>query len=328
MTSNTENAVREGKFVKVSLPTWFGVNEHRSKIALAAVIAVLIIVTASQSPVFFTVRNFINVASQIAVLGVLASGTTLLMVSRGMDLSIGSSVSLSGMVLASVMLQGFPIWLAIVACLAVAGAVGAINGLLASFSPIHPFVITLGVLTLLQGLALLVSQTPLYGLPSSFVDWGNSKLFGLPIEVVVFVFIAILTQIVLRGTKLGRWLYAIGGSELAAHLAGIRIRFVKISIYTLNGILVGIAAILLVSQIASAGATMGAGHELSTIAAVAVGGTTLAGGKGDMVGTLLGVMLLGLISNALNLMSISPNWQFVLQGIVIVTAVMAQRDNK
>ena len=242
---------------------------------------------------FFTVRNFINVASQIAVLGVLASGTTLLMVSRGMDLSIGSSVSLSGMVLAYVMLEGFPIWVAIAACLALAGTIGAINGLLASHSPIHPFVITLGVLTLLQGLALLVSQTPLYGLPDAFVKWGSSKLLGLPVEVVVFILVALLAQLILRGTKLGRWLYAIGGSEPAAHLAGIRIRPVKIGIYTLNGLLVGIAAILLVSQIASAGATMGAGHELSAIAAVTVGGTTLAGGKGDMVGTLLGVVLLG-----------------------------------
>ncbi len=329
MANNTDSTATVGaKFEWLSLPTWRGFGEHRSRIALAAVIVVLIVVTASQSPVFFTVRNFINVASQIAVLGVLASGTTLLMVSRGMDLSIGSSVSLSGMLLAYLMLQGFPIWVAIIACLAIAGTIGAVNGLLASYSSIHPFVITLGVLTLLQGLALLVSQTPLYGLPESFIKWGSSKFLSLPVEVVIFILVAVLTQIILRGTKLGRWLYAIGGSEPAAHLAGIRIRFVKIAIYTLNGLLVGIAAILLVSQIASAGATMGAGHELSAIAAVTVGGTTLAGGKGDMVGTLLGVMLLGLISNALNLMSISPNWQFVLQGLVIVTAVMAQRDSK
>ena len=315
MTDNTDNATRVGVALKrMTIPVWHAVAEHRSKVALATVILLLIVVTATQSPVFLTVQNFINVASQVAVLGVLASGTTLLMVSRGMDLSIGSTVSFSGMVLASVMLQGAPVWLAIIACLALAGFVGAINGTLASFSPIHPFVITLGILTLLQGAALLVSQTPLYGLPSSFVEWGTSKLFGLPMEVVVFIVVAIFTQIVLRGTKLGRWLYAIGGSEPAAHLAGIRIRLVKIFTYTLNGLLVGVAAILLVSQIASADATMGAGHELAAIAAVAVGGTTLAGGKGDMIGTLLGVILLGLISNALNLMSISPNWKYVLQG--------------
>lgn len=331
MTDHSDNATiatrMNSRFEAVLFATWREISQQRSRVALAAVIIALTVVTASQSPVFLTTQNFINVASQVAVLGVLASGTTLLMVSRGMDLSIGSSLSLSGMVLAYVMLQGFPVWLAIIACLAVAGTVGAINGTLASYSPIHPFVITLGVLTLLQGAALLVSQTPLYGLPSDFVDWGRSKIIGLPVAVVVFILVAIISHILLRGTKPGRWLYAIGGSEPAAHLAGIRIRSVKIGIYTLNGLLVGIAAILLVSQIASAGATMGSGHELAAIAAVTVGGTTLAGGKGDIVGTLLGVTLLGLISNALNLMSISPNWQYVLQGLVIITAVMAQRDN-
>ncbi|MFB9983013.1 ABC transporter permease [Mesorhizobium newzealandense] len=329
MTSNPENAVGAGTNVKPRLPALGRtVRVYRSRIALASVILLLIAITATQSSVFLTVHNFVNVASQVAVLGVLASGTTLLMVSRGMDLSIGSSLSLSGMVLAFVMLQGAPIWLAIVACLAVAAAVGAVNGTLASYSPIHPFVITLGVLTLLQGLALLVSQTPLYGLPNEFITWGRLKFLGLPIAVVVFALVALFCHILLRATKLGRWLYAIGGSESAAHLAGVRIRTVKIGIYTLNGLLVGIGSILLVSQIGSAGATMGAGQELSAIAAVAVGGTTLAGGKGDMIGTLLGVLLLGLISNALNLMSISPNWQYVLQGLVIVTAVMAQRDAK
>ena len=329
MAHATENIVGGAvNVMKVSLPGLRSLEESKSKLALLAVIIVLTIVTSSISPVFFTTRNFVNVASQVAVLGVLASGTTLLMVSRGMDLSIGSSVSLAGMVLAYLMIEGFPIWLSVFACLFLAAAIGAINGVLASYSPVHPFVITLGVLTLLQGLALLVSQTPLYGLPDAFVAWGRSKILGLPIEVVVFILVAVAVQGILRATKLGRWLYAIGGSEAAAHLAGIRIRYVKVVIYTINGLLVGIAAILLVSQIASAGATMGAGHELSAIAAVAVGGTTLAGGKGDMIGTLLGVMLLGLISNALNLMSISPNWQFVLQGLVIVVAVMAQRDNR
>lgn len=329
MKSNPDSVVGTGAKMKQQTPApGRSLRDYRSRIALASVIVLLIAITATQSPVFLTVHNFVNVASQVAVLGVLAGGTTLLMVSRGMDLSIGSSVSLSGMVLAFVMLQGAPIWLAVVACLAVAATVGAVNGTLASYSPIHPFVITLGVLTLLQGLALLVSQTPLYGLPDVFIQWGSSKFLGLPIAVVIFVLVALFCHILLRATKLGRWLYAIGGSESAAHLAGIRIRSVKIGIYMLNGLLVGIGAILLVSQIASAGATMGAGQELSTIAAVAVGGTTLAGGKGDMIGTLLGVTLLGLISNALNLMSISPNWQYVLQGLVIVTAVMAQRDGK
>lgn len=303
------------------------VNRHASKAALCVVIALVIAITASQSSVFFTADNFKNIFTQIAIVGILACGTTMLMVSGGIDLSIGSSVSFCGLLMAYLMSNGTATALAIAICVGAAAAVGAANGVLAAFSRSHPFVVTLGMLTVLQGGALLISQVPVTGLPDGFVTFTGNELAGVPTIVWIFLGVVVLVHVTLARTKLGRWLYAIGGAEPAARLAGVRVRFVKVVVYTLNGLLVGLAALLLVSQIGSADANMGRGMELSAIAAVAVGGTPLAGGKGDMLGTFLGVFLLGLIANALNLMSISPNWQFVIQGAVIVVAVMAQRGD-
>lgn len=300
-------------------------SPHRSKLALLAVIAIIVAITASRSSVFFTTNNLVNILSQVSVLGILACGTTLLMVSGGLDLSIGANVSFSGMVLADLMIHGWSVTAALAAGMAVAGLVGVVNGILAAFSKSHPFVVTLGSMIALQGAALLVSQTPLFGMPTGFVTFSSHTALGLPAIVWAFLLVAACTQVVLAKTTFGRRLYAIGGSQTAAQLSGVRVRGVKVVAYTVMGLLAGVAAILLVSQIASADASMGNGMELAAIAAVAVGGTPLAGGRGDIVGTLLGVLLLGIISNSLNLMSISPNVQYLLQGLVIVIAVMAQR---
>ncbi len=299
---------------------------YRSQLALVAVIAGLMAVTASQSDVFLTWRNFENVLTQVAVVGILAAGTTLLMVSGGIDLSIGSSVSFSGLVMGWLMAHGTSIALSVAAGIGVAMAVGLVNGTLASFTKTHPFIVTLGMLTLLQGAALLVSDLPITGIPDGFIDLADLQPLGIPLIIWAFAAVALVVHLVLATTKLGRWLYALGGSESAAHLSGVRVRAVKMIVYTLNGALVGIAAALLITQLTSAQARMGDGLELAAIAAVAVGGTPLAGGKGGMGGTLLGVLLIGLIGNALNLMSISSDWQYVIQGAVIVIAVMAQRD--
>jgi ribose/xylose/arabinose/galactoside ABC-type transport system permease subunit len=302
------------------------VVQYRPQLTLGGVIAVLMVVTATQSDVFFTWQNFENVLVQVAVVGILAAGTTMLMVSGGIDLSIGSSLSFSALIMADLMAHGTGAGLAVLVGIGVAMGVGLVNGGLAAYSPTHPFIVTLGMLTLLQGAALLVSELPITAIPDGFLDLAEKEPLGLPLIVVAFLVVALVVHLILATTKFGRWLYAIGGSESAARLAGINVRGVKVALYGLNGVLVGIAAALLITQLTSAQARMGQGLELAAIAAVAVGGTPLAGGKGGMGGTLLGVLLIGLIANALNLMSISSNWQFVIQGAVIVVAVMAQRD--
>jgi ribose/xylose/arabinose/galactoside ABC-type transport system permease subunit len=263
---------------------------------------------------------------QVSVVGILAVGMTMLMVSGGIDLSVGSTLSFSAMVMGTLMAHGTAPGLAVIAGIAVATAVGLINGTLASYAKTHPFILTLGMLTLLQGAALLVSKLPIPVSSEGFLNLGDSRPLGLPVVVMCFLAVTILVNILLVMTKVGRWLYAVGGSESAARLAGVSVRPLKMGIYALNGVLVGVAAALLLLQLTSAQAQMGAGLELTAIAAVAIGGTPLAGGKGSVGGTLLGVLLIGLIANALNLMSISSDLQYVLQRAVIVIAVMAQRD--
>ncbi len=206
-----------------------------------------------------------------------------------------------------------------------ASAIGGATGFLAAKSSHHPFVLTLGVLTLLQGVTLLVSISPVTDIPESFISIIDWRPLGLPLVVFVFGVVVVVTHLTLTYTALGRWLYAIGSSESAARLSGIRIDAVKVVVYAISGVFVGIGGVLMTAQLASAQPEMGRGLELAAIAAVAVGGTPLAGGRGDVLGTLLGVLLLALIGNSLNLLSITSSWQFVLQGLVIVIAVLAQR---
>lgn len=299
---------------------------HKAKLTLLGVILTLSALTAARSDVFLTWENLRNVLTQVSIIGILASGMTLLMVSGGMDLSVGSSVSFSGMAMGGLMQNGTsPVW-AVAVGVSLATLVGVINGTLAAWTKSHPFIVTLGMLTLVQGATLLISDLPYNGIPDSYLAIVDREILGLPFVVVVFLGITLGVHLILATTKLGRWLYAIGGSENAAHLAGIRVRWVKVGIYALNGFLVGWAAMLLVAQLASSQPYMGQGLELAAIAAVAVGGTPLAGGRGDILGTLMGVLLLGLIANALILLGIPNNLQYVLQGAVIIFAVMAQRD--
>jgi ribose/xylose/arabinose/galactoside ABC-type transport system permease subunit len=300
---------------------------HKSRIALIGVILGLVAFTATQSDVFLTWANLENVLVQISITGIIAGGMTVLMVSGGIDLSVGSTVSLAGVVLGTLMAGGMAPIPAIGIGIGVAVAVGAVAGTLAANTTSHPFIVTLGLLTLVQGLALLVTQTPISDLDPGFLDLSSKTVLGLPLVVFVFAVVMLFVHIVLTRTSFGRWLFAIGASESAARLAGIRVRLIKVAAYSLSGVLVGIAAVLLTTQLSSAQPRAGAGLELTAIAAVAVGGTPLAGGRGGIPGTLLGLLLLGLIGNALNLMSIASDWQFVLQGAVIILAVMAQRGD-
>ncbi len=300
-------------------------SEHRSKIALLLVIGTIAAITAFKSEVFLSWANFENILVQCSIIGILAMGTTLLMVSGGIDLSVGSGVSLAGVLLATLMADGWSPLIAVIAAIMTASAIGGATGFLAAKSSHHPFVLTLGVLTLLQGVTLLVSISPVTDIPESFISIIDWRPLGLPLVVFVFGVVVVVTHLTLTYTALGRWLYAIGSSESAARLSGIRIDAVKVVVYAISGVFVGIGGVLMTAQLASAQPEMGRGLELAAIAAVAVGGTPLAGGRGDVLGTLLGVLLLALIGNSLNLLSITSSWQFVLQGLVIVIAVLAQR---
>lgn len=310
--------------IRTAVTRW--VRGHAAMVALLAVLLVLVIVTASQSDVFLTVGNLRNILLQISVLAIVASGMTMLMISGGIDLSVGSLMSLAAVTIALLGAAGVPLPLAILAGFGIGVAVGAGNGLLAAWGKAHPFIVTLGVSILLQGVALSVSGgVPISTIDPALISFGASNVLGIPGPVLVAAAVLLLTGLVLRYTVFGRTLYALGGSEPATRLAGIPVRRMKVLLYAINGVVVTIAAIVLMSRIASAQPLMGTGYELQAIAAVAVGGTPLAGGRGSIVGTLLGVVLLGVISNSLNLLGVSGSFQYVLQGAVIVVAVMSQR---
>lgn len=302
------------------------VRGHAALVALLAVLLVLVVVTASQSEVFLTVGNLRNILLQISVLAVVACGMTLLMIAGGIDLSVGSLMSLAAVTIALLGAAGVPLPVALLAGLGIGVVIGAANGLLAAWGKAHPFIVTLGVSILLQGVALSVSGgVPISTIDPALVAFGASNVGGIPGPVIVAGSALLITGFLLRYTVFGRTLYALGGSEPATRLAGIPVRRVKVLLYAINGVIVTIAAVVLMSRIASAQPLMGTGYELQAIAAVAVGGTPLAGGRGSIVGTLLGVVLLGVISNSLNLLGVSSSFQYVLQGAVIVVAVMSQR---
>lgn len=301
-------------------------RDHAALVGLGAVLLVIAAFTATQSEVFLTVGNLRNVVLQSSVLAIVSTAMTMLMVAGGIDLSAGSVMSLTAVVTATLSVGGVPLPVALAAGLLLATLLGAANGTLAAWSPSHPFIVTLGTAILIQGLAIQVTDgLPISNLDPQFVAFGAGSLAGIPNPVWVAAGVLAACAALMRFTVFGRRLYALGGNERAAVLAGIRVRPAKVALYAIAGLVFGIAGLVLSSRIASAQALMGNGYELQAIAAVAVGGTPLAGGRGGLLGTLLGVLLLGVISNSLNLLGVSGAIQYVLQGAVIVAAVMSQR---
>lgn len=301
------------------------VRTHRSESSLIVVLAVVAIFATTQSDVFLTWQNWRTLLVQGSFVGILACGMTVLMVAGGIDLSVGAAVSFSGMVLGmSAVEWGLPIGVAIVLTLVVATVVGLGNGLLAANSVAHPFILTLGTMTLLSGCALIVDTDPIIDISPGLVDAMASRVAGVPLVVVVFAVAALVCHLLLSQTIVGRHLFAVGGSKDAARLAGVRVPRLTLGMYAFMGLLVGITAILMTGTFSSAGPSAGQGMELTAIAAVAVGGTPLQGGRGGIFGTVLGLLLIVMIGNVLNLLAIDPNLQYVLVGAIIVIAVMVQ----
>ena len=291
------------------------------------VLLVGIIITAIFQPVFLTVSNIANVLSQIAVLGILTMAQTIVLISGGIDLSVGSNVALSGVAAGLLFLHGVPLWIDCIAALGCATVIGLINGLLIAQNRAHPFIITLGMLTLLEGIAeLITGGSPVNDMGALATTLGGTIFFGIPTAVVLLFVIVVLTALFLARTPLGRAAYAIGGNEEASYLSGIPIKRTKIYIYTLAGVIAGIAALTLSGILNAAEANIGTGLELQSIAAAVIGGTPLIGGRGGAWRSLQGVLLLGVVSNSLNLMSVGANYQNIALGVIVLIAVMVQKN--
>ncbi|TJW10986.1 MAG: ABC transporter permease [Mesorhizobium sp.] len=310
--------------------------EGRAFFALIAIIVVF----SMLSPYYLSVANFLTMASHVAIFGILAVGMLLVILNGGIDLSVGSTLGLAGVV-AGFLMQGVtlnwfgvvlypPVWVvAVLACM-LGAAVGLINGVLIARFKVPAFVATLGVMYMARGLALLMTSGLTYNNLGGRPDLGNTgfdalgfnRLFGVPTGVVVLAVIAFIGSITLNRTAFGRWLYASGGNERAAELSGVPVKTVQVSVYVLSGICAAIAGLILSSQLTSAGPTAGTTYELTAIAAVVIGGAALTGGRGNIRGTLLGAFVIGFLSDGLVIIGISSYWQTVFTGAVIVLAVL------
>ncbi len=279
------------------------------------------------SPSFLTLNNFVNVTLQIAIYGILAVGMTLIMITGGIDLSVGSVVALSGVAAAILSKKGIlpvdmMVIVAISAGLAVGVAVGALSGGLISRFSIPPFIVTLAMMTICRGLVFILTGGFTEGeLPPHFGILGRGHLWFVPVPVILMAVLFATGHILLRQTALGRHIYALGGNEEAARLSGIRIRQTKTLVYSLNGLLAGLAGVTLAARLGAGAPASGVGYELDVIAAVVVGGTSLSGGRGSLVGTLAGTIFIGVLNNGLNLANVDPYTQKVALGVVILAAV-------
>jgi ribose/xylose/arabinose/galactoside ABC-type transport system permease subunit len=293
------------------------------------VIALLVISAALSfaHPGFLTVPNLLNVARQISINGILAVGVTLVLLTGGVDLSLGSVVALAGVVAASMAHPDeYPVLVPILLGVATGALCGAANGVMVTRGLIPSFIATLGMMTAARGLALVVSNgRPVSNLSDSFTRLGGD-IGIVPIPAIILAVIALVTFLILKHFRLGRHLYAVGGNAEAARASGIHVGAIRMIAYTACGAMAGVAGVVLAARITTGQPNAGAGYELDAIAAVVIGGTSLSGGVGSVGGTILGALLVGVINNGLDLMNVSSYYQAIVKGAIIIGAVWLDRN--
>ena len=291
----------------------------------AGILFVLIVICVFLSiatPNFLTEKNIMNVARQFSVTAIIAVGMTYVIVTAGIDLSVGSIVAFSGCMTALALVNGWSIPVSILVGVGLGTLVGFVNGLLIVKVNLAPFIATLGTMGIARGLVLAFTKGyPIQPFPEEFEIIGRGFIGPIPIPVLVMLVIVICGHLLLSRTTLGRYIYYVGSNPTAARLSGLKVGRILIFAYTAAGFLAGLASVVLISRLTSAQSNMGSGMELDVIAAVVIGGTSLSGGEGSVIGSLIGAALMGVISNALILLGINVYWQSVVIGLVIVLAV-------
>nr|WP_213620943.1 ribose ABC transporter permease RbsC [Paenibacillus sp. J22TS3] len=289
---------------------------------------ILILIVSVLNPSFLEPLNILNLLRQVSINALIAFGMTFVILTGGIDLSVGSILALSSAFVANMMVSGFdPIIAIIIGCLA-GGVMGAVNGLMITKGKMAPFIATLATMTVFRGLTLVYTDgNPITGLGNSLVFqlFGRGYQFGIPVPAITMILTFAALWAILHKTPFGRKTYAIGGNEKASIVSGIKVDKVKIMIYSLAGLLSALAGAILTSRLNSAQPTAGTSYELDAIAAVVLGGTSLSGGRGRIVGTLIGALIIGTLNNGLNLLGVSSFYQMVVKGIVIVIAVLIDR---
>ena len=278
------------------------------------------------SPVFLTITNIRNVIRQSSIYGIMAIGMTFVILTAGIDLSVGSMLAIAGAIAAGSAKAGLGLELTILIALGVGLGCGLVNGVIVTAGRITPFVVTLGMMSIARGLTLIYTKGyPISGFDETFRFIGGGDILSIPFPIIMFFLTVVIAWLVLTQTRLGRYTYAIGGNEETVKLSGINSNVYKTIVYMISGITSAISALILTSRLNSAEPVAGTGYELDVIAAVVIGGTSLMGGRGSVWGTLIGALLIGVINNGMNLLGISAYFQLVVKGLIIIGAVLLDR---
>ena len=299
-------------------------SENLGILAALVVLCVFLGVFPGTSQYFVTVKNLFNVLRQISTNLLLACGMTMVIILGGIDLSVGSIIALSGVLAAGcVSRYGLSIPAAFAVGILIGIVFGIFNGFVISKTTIPPFIVTLATMNIARGLAGVYTGGSPVRVVSKEWQWvGAGYVAGIPVPVIIMIIVFVISMFILNRTKMGRYIYAVGGNPMAARFSGIDVSRVKFLVYSYSGIMAGIAGIILASRMYSGQPTAGEGAEMDAIAAVVVGGTSMAGGSGKLSGTLIGALIIGILNNGLNLMNVNSFWQTVVKGVVILLAVM------
>ncbi|WP_280770639.1 ABC transporter permease [Salipaludibacillus daqingensis] len=293
------------------------------KFRVLIIFILLLFVASMVSDVFFTVTNLMNVLRQVSIVGIIAVGMTLVILTSGIDLSVGSVMAVTGAVAAGILTAGFPLPVVIVLTLVAGLVIGAFNGVVIAKGNVPPFIATLAMMVIARGVTLVITGgSPTVISDATYRFIGGGRILGIPFPVILMLGIIAVMYWVLKNTTFGRNIYAVGGNEEAARLSGINVTKIKISVYALTGMFAAVSALIYTSRLMSAQPNAGQMLELDAIAAVIIGGTRLTGGKGGVIGTLIGALIMGVLDNILNLANVSPFYQDIAKGLVILVAVL------
>lgn len=291
----------------------------------------LCILFAIMNPLFLTPGNLINIVRQVSFNAILAMGMLMVIIIGGIDLSVGSVVALAAVVTASFVQTKNPILpvpLAVLVGLAIGAACGFFNGVIITKGKLAPFIVTMVSMTMARGVAQLFTKgRPVTGLLEQFDFLGAGFIMGIPVPIYILVVVIIITHFILNFTRTGRYIYAVGGNEPAAEASGLKVHRIKIMVYTFSGMMAGLVGIILTARLNSASPVLGNGYELDAIAAVVIGGASMNGGKGRVIGTVVGALIIGTISNGLDILNVSSYWQQIIKGIIILVAVLLDKKD-
>ncbi len=306
------------------------INESKQQIIAGLSLCVILVVLHFLSEYFFTVNNLYNIGKQASIILIIGLGMTVVIISEGIDLSVGSllALTISGMAVLNVV-NGVPMALAMLIAIIVTVALGLLNGVIIQFGKVPAFIATLGMMGVIRGVVLLISRgNPSMSFPDEFLWFADGTLLTVPIPIVISILVAVSISLFLKYTSIGRGVFALGGNEEAARLSGINIPLVRLVTYSISGLCCAIAGVIFAARVGAAVPSAGVGYELSAIAAVIIGGTPLTGGQGKISGTVIGALLMAVISNGLNIIEVDPYWQGIVIGVIIVFAVMMSNLKK